>query len=234
MRCEYAREDGAYVLGALAPAERASYERHLAGCPQCREAVAVLAVLPGLLGRLDAETAEQVARDSSGTEPSRLPNLLRTAGEVRRRDSIRQRWRAAGSGLAAAGLALVVGLGLGLVRDTEAPPATVERIPMAAMVPVAVSAPPGPVIAELGLSAVTGGTKVRMHCTYNGGGQYHDPWAFRLYAFGSDGKSEQIGSWVAGPGDDLWVDGMTRYRMADLVRLELRLGNGTPLLVLSP
>ncbi|MFD0784741.1 zf-HC2 domain-containing protein, partial [Micromonospora azadirachtae] len=46
-RCEFTQDDGAYVLGALAPAERAAYERHLAGCADCREAVAELAVLPG-------------------------------------------------------------------------------------------------------------------------------------------------------------------------------------------
>ena len=53
MRCEHEHDDGAYVLGALSPAERAQYERHLATCSFCREAVAEIAVLPGLLGRLD-------------------------------------------------------------------------------------------------------------------------------------------------------------------------------------
>ena len=33
--------------GRAAPAERAAYERHLAGCAACREAVAEIAVLPG-------------------------------------------------------------------------------------------------------------------------------------------------------------------------------------------
>ena len=54
MRCEHEHDDGAYVLGALSPAERAAYERHLATCSFCREAVADIAVLPGLLARLDA------------------------------------------------------------------------------------------------------------------------------------------------------------------------------------
>ncbi len=39
MRCEHEHDDGAYVLGALSPAERTAYERHLATCSFCREAV---------------------------------------------------------------------------------------------------------------------------------------------------------------------------------------------------
>src|ERR1700738_1996068 len=50
MTCEFTFDDGAYVLGALSPAERAAFERHLPGCASCRESVADLAVLPGLLG----------------------------------------------------------------------------------------------------------------------------------------------------------------------------------------
>lgn len=60
MRCEYAHSDASYVLGALSPAERTDYERHLTTCPECREAVAEIAVLPGLLARLDAITAEEL------------------------------------------------------------------------------------------------------------------------------------------------------------------------------
>jgi anti-sigma factor RsiW len=40
------------VLGALSPRERHRFERHLRGCPACREEVVGLAGLPGLLARL--------------------------------------------------------------------------------------------------------------------------------------------------------------------------------------
>ncbi|MCM3884277.1 anti-sigma factor [Frankia sp. R82] len=43
---------GAYVLGALEPADRAAVANHLAGCADCRAELASLAGLPGLLGRL--------------------------------------------------------------------------------------------------------------------------------------------------------------------------------------
>ena len=35
MSCEFAHQDGAYVLGALSPAERREFEQHLAGCDEC-------------------------------------------------------------------------------------------------------------------------------------------------------------------------------------------------------
>lgn len=57
MRCEHEHDDGAYVLGALSPAERAAYEQHLATCSFCREAVADLSTMPDLLSRLDAKSS---------------------------------------------------------------------------------------------------------------------------------------------------------------------------------
>jgi anti-sigma factor RsiW len=63
MRCPQTIEVGAYVLGALVPAERDAFEKHLAECAICREEVADLAVLPGLLGRIDFETAKAIAQE---------------------------------------------------------------------------------------------------------------------------------------------------------------------------
>ncbi|MEV1143541.1 zf-HC2 domain-containing protein, partial [Micromonospora sp. NPDC049799] len=75
-RCEFAHDDGAYVLGALAPAERAAYERHLAGCADCRQAVAEIAVLPGLLGRLDPAGLEQFLPAPPSKSPDPKTDLL--------------------------------------------------------------------------------------------------------------------------------------------------------------
>ena len=66
------------MLGALAPAERADYERHLAGCAACRESVAELAVLPGLLGRLDPAGLEQFLR--SARQPPGCPRCSTPPG----------------------------------------------------------------------------------------------------------------------------------------------------------
>jgi hypothetical protein len=61
VRCEHLHDSGPYVLGALSPTERDTYERHFADCAVCRAEVAELAALPGLMGRLDLATAQAIA-----------------------------------------------------------------------------------------------------------------------------------------------------------------------------
>ncbi|MER7888731.1 zf-HC2 domain-containing protein [Micromonospora sp. NPDC094482] len=222
-RCEFAHDDGAYVLGALAPAERAAYERHLAGCAECREAVAEIAVLPGLLGRLDPAGLEQFLPPPSG--PS-LPTLLDEARQRRRRERSAVRRRYALTTLVAAGLALLVGVGTAAVlpRETVPPP---EQVRMVAMQPVAGTVP---VHAEIGLTGTDWGTEVTMHCGYEPRTGYGKAYTFRLVAHGPDGATEQIGSWLAAPGDDVRFSGVTRFTDAELVRLELLRADGTAVL----
>ena len=50
----YADWDAAYVLGALSSADRREFEDHLATCPPCRDALAELAGMPGLLGAVSS------------------------------------------------------------------------------------------------------------------------------------------------------------------------------------
>lgn len=218
--CEFAYDDGAYVLGALAPAERAAYERHLAGCAACRDAVAEIAVLPGLLGRLEPDDLDRLVPPP---EHSRVPALLAAAGRSRRAERVRTRWRYAVTALTAAVFTLVVGLGVVALRPTD--PA--DEVRMVAMRPVA-GAPP--VRAEIGLTGTGWGTEIRMRCGYDPRPDYVKAYTFRLVAYGPDGASEQVGSWVAAPGDEVSFTGATRFTDAELVRLELLRADGSPVL----
>lgn len=47
-------ELGAYVVGAISPRDRAVLVRHLESCDHCRDELAGLAALPGLLRRVPA------------------------------------------------------------------------------------------------------------------------------------------------------------------------------------
>lgn len=228
MRCEYAREAGAYVLGSLAPAERTLYERHLSVCPVCREEVAEIAVLPGLLGRLDATAASQIVGGDDGVDApeSRLPKLIDAAARSRRRDAWRRRWRMTGATLAAAGVAVFASLGLSVVRHAD--PTSTPPVALAAMTEVRDT----PVSAEVGLVHAAGGSEVFMHCTYKSKVmEDKSEYAYRLVAFGADGTDEQVGSWMAGPDTNLTMSGITHYARNDIERIELQNNSGDPILV---
>lgn len=224
-RCEFAYDDGAYVIGALAPADRAAYERHLAGCADCRQAVAEVAVLPGLLGRLDPTGLEQFL--PSPAETNRVPALLDAASERRRRERSATRRRYALTTLVAAALALLAGFGTAalLPREPVVPPDPGLR--MVAMQPVAGTAP---VHAEVALTGTRWGTEVTMRCGYDANADYRKAYTFRLVAHGPNGATEQIGSWLAAPGDDLRISGATRFTNAELIRLDLLRSDNTPVL----
>jgi hypothetical protein len=228
MHCEHAREAGAYVLGSLAPAERTMYERHLAMCPVCREAVAEIAVLPGLLGRLDAAAASQIVGGEDGVDApeSRLPKLIEAAAQSRRREAWGRRWRLAAVTVVAAGLATFAGFGLAPDQDNTS--RTEQAAAMAAMTEVRKT----PVKAEVGFAQIAGGTQVRMHCTYGSDKDHSESlYTYRLVAVGEDGTRDQVGSWMAGPGSDLTLSGVTHFAYNDIEKLELQKNSGDAVLV---
>lgn len=235
MRCEHARDDAVYVLGALCPSERTTFERHMAECASCRDSVAEFAVLPGLLARLDPVTAERVVLDVAAdreapdvdAEPSRLQRLFGAAASVRRRD--RRRRRTVNAVLAAACVAALVGLGAVLAIRPGTAPIPRGPVALASMEPARESS--GNITAEVGLTPVAGGTFVRLHCVYSANSDHRASYGFQLVAYGTDGRSEQVMSWRAGPGDALSVDGMTRLTPEQLDRVELQQSDGDPVLV---
>ena len=106
---------GIYVFGAITPADRATVVRHLAACPQCRDELAGLAALPGLLLRPPAVAAVcssddlAAAPDDLAVAAERAPEralLDRTLGTIARRRRRRRRLVAvAATALTAAGVA---------------------------------------------------------------------------------------------------------------------------------
>lgn len=222
MTCPYRFNDGAYVLAALSPGERADFEQHLTTCAACTAAVRELAPLPGLLGRVDQQVVEQ---DLPGSSP--LPRLMDAAAATRRRRARVRRWRLAAVALAAAAAAAAG------VSYWPAPPdggGPVATPPMAEMRSVVEWSP---VSAEVGLTDHAGGTGVAMRCHY-GLDYTGPPRTFRLVAVGADGSDEQVGSWLAGPGDEIEMTGVTRFVGPELRQIELRDEGGTTLLVHRP
>jgi hypothetical protein len=80
-------ELGVYVLNAIAPADRRALELHLAQCAGCRQELAGLAALPGLLGTVSVGEAVRATSEagacglagarSHGSHPDRPPEPSR-------------------------------------------------------------------------------------------------------------------------------------------------------------
>lgn len=75
MSCFQVTSLGAYLLGALDPAERSVFERHLNTCQVCRDELIRLAPLPGLLGQVSLADLEQPFDDPDPYDNQPLPPL---------------------------------------------------------------------------------------------------------------------------------------------------------------
>jgi len=231
MTCPQSMAAGAYVLGALPPAQRLEFQQHLATCPSCRADVADLAGLPGLLGRLDEQAAAQL-----DTEPTPPPSLLPDALTRLQRVRHRQRWQQRALVAAAAVLVALAGVGAAVWRPDGT---TGVSGPVAAASPEAVDLSPmqpaneGPVRAEIALVRQGTGTRVEMHCVYLTGSEYpQQPWHLSLvvYPRGGGVPGPAVVNWTAAPGANLAVSGVTPLAPDQIDHIELHRGDGTMLL----
>jgi predicted anti-sigma-YlaC factor YlaD len=219
--CSYSFDDGAYVLGALSPAERADFERHLGTCAECRESVAALAVLPGLLGRLDAAT---VAPHPITAPPTLLPRVLAMASTRRRAEKLRRRWLSLAAGIIA--ILLVTGAGVGM-RLIDSPSPTNG---MTAMRPLVADLP---VVAEVGLKPTAEGTQVNMWCRYSTTSP--GSWTLSLVMYlKAGGKPELLGTWTAGANQDWLLHSDVTADVVDIGRIEMQRPDGLTLFIWTP
>lgn len=195
-------ELGAYVLGALEPADRHRVERHLEDCPTCREEVGRLAVLPPLLDRLSPQEAtadpEQV--------DSHLDAIRDGATAAERRHLRRQvtTWRlAAAIAAAVACAALVVAW-----QPWEQPP---DRI-VVAIVP----ADRHPVTGTVAAYAWEWGTTVEVRVQ-----ELPEAGGYELWAVSLAGERQRAGTWGPTADHGAMVRGASGIQRADLARVEV-------------
>jgi hypothetical protein len=225
-------EAGAYVLGALSPAERSAYQRHMATCNVCRNEVADLAGLPGLLGRLDEATAAGLSGPGGATvatpppaPPMLLPDLLGKVRTERARSRRRFRWRAGALASAAACLALLASLGVSMASQQSAPPGVV----LASMEAVQQGEP---VTAVIGYQAAPdGGTDIYMSCLYADASEANEEWTFQLVVYPRrQAEADLTRDWRAYPGEHINLQAHSKWSPGEIDRIEVRLANGTRLL----
>ncbi len=229
MTCPHLVDSGVYVLGALAPAQRIAFEQHMATCSECQAEVNDLAVLPGLLGRLDEASVVSIAEMPA---PSVLPSVL---AKVHRQRRGRRVLAGAGATVVVA-LALVAGLNLPAstphtqtTTATKPSPSTVISPPVALhdMMPEDADTT---VSAQVGFAPVVGGTEIELTCRYPTafGSTYNGKKWFGLFAIPVNGKpAQELATWGVAPGDAIRVPAtLTSWSVPQMSRLELRDSSG--------
>lgn len=220
--CGLAHSDAAYVLGALSPTERLEYERHLADCETCQRAVAALAGMPGLLGRVPREQVEAPLPFEPLPETV-LPALV---ARVRRE----QRRRAVLVVLGAAAAVAVVALGASALQAARDDGAVPQVTPTSTSEAVAATRPMQVVVdygvsADVSLTEVKWGTKVSWICRYAAPeGDYTGGHAYRyhLVAFTRNGETASIASWWAKPGETYPDSDIIALNLDEITKIELQ------------
>ena len=229
MTCGFAHDDGAFVLGALSPADRAEFERHLAGCVECARGVQELAGLPGLLGRVPEEVLEPIRPE--GVPETLLPALVREVRRSqRRRTAVLAGLAAAAAVVVAGGSVLVAGA---LEPDSSpttsatpsAPPSTAPALPMQTV-------GAAPVSGSLALTSVAWGTRIDLVCTYDPDEVAYSS-TYVMVVRTRDGDVEQVATWKALPGRSMRLPAATAASRDDIASVEVRTAGGSPVLQLA-
>ncbi|HEY0259189.1 MAG TPA: zf-HC2 domain-containing protein [Lacisediminihabitans sp.] len=226
----YADWDAAYVLGSLSEEERLEYEAHLATCDSCSAAVAELAGVPALLGRLPSADAESllgaVPEPPVVVPPMPATLLPRIARSVRRR---RRRARAfvAGGLVAAAAVAASIALVFPLVIG-GAHPAGGTELALARVVPSSLSA-------SVRLEPTDWGTRIEMTCRYRSGGPSYGSGEYAMVVTDTAGHSSRVATWTAEPGSTVQPTGTTSLAASRIASIDVRrVSDGEVLLSGSP
>jgi len=213
--CGFEYDDGAYVLGALSPADRAAFEQHLPGCADCQRAVGELAGLPGLLSRVPVAVLDDEL--PLPVPDTLLPGLLRKARRTQRRRTL------AIAGLAAAAVA-AVSIGTAVITHDDTNPtqtiAAAQRFH--AVGPQALSG-------WVSLTPVAWGTRLDLTCKYADTG-YVYPTDYTMVVTLTDGTSETVTSWKALPGKALHLSAGTSADVDEIADVSVRNAEGSTVL----
>ncbi|PYY51516.1 hypothetical protein DEJ17_16815 [Curtobacterium sp. MCSS17_011] len=219
---KYVEWDAAYVLGSLPSSERLEYERHLETCDRCAAAVAELVGLPGLLGKLPADQAIEIAEPDGRPDTRSESDLASVAHRVRHRRRRRRVWAAATAGLAVVA-AVLGGLAVGAAGERTtvqagAVPtavATADRYDMTGVQGLDV---------ELAISGEQWGTRFDWGCSYGG-----KEWSadgsilYDLVVVRTDGTTQTVGSWTAAGADARGLSASTDIPRDDIESVQVRL-----------
>jgi len=200
---------GAYVLGALDPADRRQLERHLSECRDCADVLARLTPLPGLLSRVsEPEVSDDLLVPSEGLLDG---VVVRLAQEERSLRTQVRRWRLA---TVAACVAALVAAVVAVAPWRQAP----DRVVVAADPAVVAST------AATGQAAAIAwewGTTVELRVE-----DLPRRDVYQLWAVADDGRRERAGSWGVTASGYAQVRGASSIGRANLRRVEVTDSDG--------
>jgi len=198
---------GAYVVGALDPRERADVEAHLSHCPMCRDELAALAPLPGLMSRL---TVDEAVSGPPPVDDAMLERLL-VAASRDRRVAAHRRWLA----VAAAAVVIAGGTTAGVAIDHSMSTTHWQQ--------VSAQGPTG-VHMRVDIQPASTGTSMQLWLRGVESGE-----RCRLIAVSDDGSRDVAGSWEATYSGTATIRGTTSITREHLRRLVIRTYDGTTL-----
>jgi hypothetical protein len=198
MTCPHTPDLGAYVLGALAPAERSVMERHLPDCRECTAELLTLTPLPGLLRHTSFEAGGSAAARGAVPGPGRPSSA---APPPDRPSTVRLRW---GRLLVVAVVAAVVavalsalGLVLAALSAFGGSGARHEAGRAHNTVTLTHTDPATRVSASMDLTPETWGTALQLRLAHLPPGV-----VCRLVVHSRQGVTETSGMWTSGSGTD--------------------------------
>lgn len=201
---------GAYVLGALDPAERGRVDAHLADCDSCRDELASFAALPGLLSRASIAEVELVP---DPPRPELLQRLLTAVASERRRGR-RVRWLSAvAAAVIVVAAASVAGVAVSARHSTPAAAATFTATNAANNVTASVTE-----------WRKAWGAALEVHVTGVVAGAY--PERCQLIAVAADGSKDVAGTWAPTASGKIIAQGATSMSPAQIAWFEVIGSNG--------
>ena len=232
---EYGEWDAAYVLGALGSEERKEYEAHLAKCTSCSNSLALLAGIPGFLGKIDSDAALSLL---GGATPDPvfdrwddslfIQKLARKAAQARRTSRIRN------SLTLAAAVILCAAIGVAssaLVHRTSA--VQTPSAPIAGASWSLTNLQPQIMSAELQITSKTWGTHFDWNCAYSKvAASWPTSTRYNLVLTDSSGKKFVIASWSPSGALAKGLSATTALSVSQIKKVEVTVtGSPTPIIV---
>ena len=217
---QFVHWDGAYVLGALSPAERDTFEEHLVTCSACRARVDEIIGLPAVLADLGAADFQA---ELEPVPETLLPRLLRAADVKRRRSRVLVGGLMTVAAACVAALVLVVTLPGSSSQSGRTSATWLSMRSMSSQMPLT---------AAVRLVSKDFGTEVDVRCKYLEGPSNQSP-PYTLVVYNKAHAEQHIGWWTLTGGKEETFPTPSSWARSQIAKVSIELADGTPVLTLD-